>query len=204
MNILLDHIKATNSIKGIVYVGANTGQEVPYLQQLVDNIILVEPIPQLHDFLMQTYPKYLTLPYALGSSNSVMPLYLASNNGESSSVLKPVNHTTYYPDILFEDYIEVGVRTFKSLVEEYNIDISKFNILITDAQGYDLEAIRGFDDYITSFDLIIAEYIDSNLYENDATLKDICDYLEPLGFKFIESFDINLLAGNAVFRKTYN
>jgi hypothetical protein len=130
-----------------------------------------------------------------------MDLYLASNGGESSSVLKPLNHPKYYPDILFENSIKIQIRTFESLIEEYNIDMNNFNILISDAQGYDLEAIKGFGNYIKHFELIIAEYINSDLYENDASLEDMVNYLIPLGFQLIDTFDENLGAGNAVFKK---
>jgi hypothetical protein len=48
--------------------------------------------------------------------------------------------------------------------------------------------------------LIIAEYIDSDLYENNASLNDMIDYLTPLHFDLVDTFDKNILAGNAVFK----
>jgi len=198
---VIKYINEISSIKGIIQIGANTGQEIKYFYHLTDNIILIEPIPQLIDYLTKLYPKYLVLPYGLGSTNDIMDLYLASNGGESSSVLKPLNHLKYYPDVLFQDSIKIQVRTFESLIDEYNINMNNFNILISDTQGYDLEAIKGFGDYIKHFELIIAEYINSDLYENDASLEDMTNYLTPLGFKLINTFDENLGAGNAVFIK---
>jgi hypothetical protein len=79
--------------------------------------------------------------------------------------------------------------------------MNNFNILVSDAQGYDLEAIKGFGPYIANFELIIAEYINSNLYENEASLDDMINYLTPLNFELIDTFDENLGAGNAVFKK---
>jgi hypothetical protein len=116
-------------------------------------------------------------------------------------VLKPLNHITYYPDIKFDNLTKIPIRTFESLIDEYKIDINNFNILISDTQGYDLEAIKGFKHYIKNIELIIAEYINSDLYENNASLKDMIDYLSPLGFKLLNTFDENLGAGNAVFIK---
>jgi len=188
-------------INGIIQVGANSGQEVPFFEEYTNNIILIEPIKNLANFLKNTYPNYLIINCALGSSNSEMEFHLASNNGESSSLLKPINHINYYPDIKFEDRISIKVNRFDFLVNEMNIDIKTYNVLVTDTQGYDLEVIKGFGDYITNFNLIIAEYINSNLYENDNCLEDISNYLNSCGFNFIEKYGENLGSGNAVFIK---
>jgi FkbM family methyltransferase len=198
---MIKYINNVQNIKGIIQIGANSGQEVGLFKKFTNNIILIEPIFQLANYLNQTHPDCLVIPCGLGSTNSMMDLYLASNGGESSSVLKPLNHPVYYPDIIFDQSIEIPVRTFESLVDEFNINMNNFNILVSDAQGYDLEAIKGFGSYITNFELIIAEYINSNLYENEASLKDMINYFTPLNFELIDTFDENLGAGNAVFKK---
>jgi FkbM family methyltransferase len=198
---MIKYINNVQNIKGIIQIGANSGQEVGLFKKFTNNIILIEPIFQLANYLNQTHPDCLVIPCGLGSTNSMMDLYLASNGGESSSVLKPLNHPVYYPDIIFDQSIEIPVRTFESLVDEFNINMNSFNILVSDAQGYDLEAIKGFGSYITNFELIIAEYINSNLYENEASLKDMINYFTPLNFELIDTFDENLGAGNAVFKK---
>jgi len=198
---MIKYINEISNIKGIIQIGANSGQEVGYFSQLTNNIILIEPIPQLAEYLKKAYPNYTVLQYGLGSTNETMDLHIASNNGESSSVLKPLNHPKYYPDILFGQSIQIPIRTFESLIDELHININNFNILVSDTQGYDLEAIKGFKHHINNFELIIAEYINSNLYENDASLDDMINYLTPLGFQLIDTFDENIGAGNAVFKK---
>jgi len=183
---MTEYFNQISTIKGIIQVGANLGQEIGLFKNYTNNIILIEPIPQLAHYLSQSHPDYLVIPCALGSVNTKMDLHLASNNGESSSLLKPLNHTVYYPDITFGQSIEVPVRTFSSLIDDYKID---------------LEAIKGFGSYIQKIDLIIAEYINSNLYENDASLEDMSNYLIPLGFELVNTFSENLGAGNAVFKR---
>ena len=166
-------------------------QEVELFKKFTNNVILIEPIPQLAHYLNQTHPDCLVLPYGLGSTNSEMDFYLASNNGASSSLLKPLNHTLFYPDIKFESSIKIPVRTFKSLISELDINIDSFNVLISDAQGYDLEAIKGFENYINNFNLIVAEYINSSLYENDGNLNNMVEYLTSFEFNLIETYDKN-------------
>ena len=197
---MIEYINNIQNIKGIIQVGANSGQEVGLFKKFTNNIILIEPIPQLANYLNQIHPDCLVIPCGLGSTNNYMDLHLASNGGESSSVLKPLSHLKYYPDVLFENSIKIPVRTFESLIDECNIDINNFNILVSDAQGYDLEAIKGFGDYIKNIELIIAEYINSDLYENNASLDDMINYLTPLDFNLVDTFDKNELVGNAVFQ----
>ena len=88
----------------------------------MNNIILIEPIFHLANYLIQTHPNCLVIPCGLGSTNSIMDLHLASNGGESSSVLKPLNHITYYPDVTFDNLTKIPIRTFESLIDEYKID----------------------------------------------------------------------------------
>jgi hypothetical protein len=198
---MINYFKLISNIKGIIQVGANSGQELSLLKSVSNNIILIEPIPELAENLKNNNPDCLVIPCALGSQNSEMDFLISSNQGESSSLLKPLNHTKFYPDINFNRSIKISVKTFESIINEYNLNINNFNVLLSDTQGYDLEVIKGFNSNIYNFDLIIVEYINSKLYENDSSLIDIENYLIHFGFKLMEVFDENLGAGNAVFIK---
>jgi len=199
---MIEHIKHVNEVRGIIQVGANLAQEMPFFRHFTDNIILIEPIPHLFEYLKNRFPDLIVIHTGLGSTNDKMDLYLSSNNGESSSVLKPKNVLSYYPNISFEDSIPIEVSRFDSLIEKFGIDMNNFNVLVSDVQGYDLEAIKGFGDLINFIDLIIVEYINSNLYENDSNLDSINDYLKGYNFELLYTFDETLGSGNAVFKKS--
>jgi len=198
---MLDHIKHAKEVRGIIQIGANSAQEMPFFRHFTNNIVLIEPIPQLFNELKNRFPDLIVIPTGLGSNNCKMDLYLASNNGEPSSVLKPKNHISHYPSISFEGSIQIEISRFDCLTEKFGIDMNNFNVLVSDAQGYDLEAIKGFGDLINFIDLIIVEYINSNLYENDSSLDDINNYLKQFNFELLYTFDENSGAGNAVFKK---
>jgi len=185
------------NIKGIIQVGANTGQEVSMFEQYTKNIMLIEPHPRIVDLLKTKYPKYTIIETALGNEDLERDFYVASN-GESSSVLKPKQHLTIYPTITFNEIRKVQVRKFKSL----EIDISGYNVVITDTQGCDLDVLKGFGELLNGIDLIISEYIDTELYENNQGLNLFIEYLT--NFKLIETFDVNSGAGNAVFKRITN
>lgn len=196
-----EYLQTVQDIKGIIQIGANSGQEVPLFETLTQNIILCEPIETLHQHLRLSYPKYLVVPYALGNLDAEMEFYPATNGGESSSLLKPTKHIEYYPSIGFENPITVPVRKFTTLSQEFKIDIQKYNVIVSDAQGYDLEALKGFGEYINHFKMIIVEYINSDLYENNSTLPMLIEYLSTFGYRLLSTFDENIGAGNAVFIK---
>jgi FkbM family methyltransferase len=189
------------NVKGVIQIGANSGQEVNFILGHTKNVILIEPIPTLAESLSLRYPNCKVIKCALGSTDCEMDFHLASNNGESSSLLKPLKHVEYYPEITFNHTIKVPVRKFTTIAEDYEIDVDSFNVIISDTQGYDLECLKGFGENITKFDLIISEYINSNLYENDGNLQSFIDYLIPFGFEFVSTFSENIGAGNVIFKK---
>lgn len=196
---MIEYLGTVKKIKGFVQVGASYGQELNLLKNFSDNIILVEPLIYLQDILKSKCPTCLILPFGLGSENKKVDFYLANNGGESSSILKPKNHTIFYPDIKFSEKMEIEMRTFESLIGDYNINLEKYNVLITDTQGFDLEVLRGFGKYLNNFELIICEYINSEIYENNSTLEQITNYLFYFNFELIDTFDEYLGAGNSVY-----
>jgi FkbM family methyltransferase len=199
---MIEYLEKIKNVKGIIQIGSNSGQELEIIKRFTNNIILVEPIEVFYDYLRGKCPSCKVIPKAVGEKNETTDFYLSSNNGESSSLLKPKNHTKYYPFIKFDKIIKVDVRTFDSLVDEYEIDLTKYNVLLTDTQGYDLNVLKSIDKNLNNFDLIISEYINSELYENDSNIELFKSFLIPLGFEFVDSFGENIGAGNCVFMKT--
>jgi len=185
------------NVKGIIQVGANTGQEVPILEKYTQNIMLIEVHPHLVNNLKLKFPNYIVIETALGNENTERDFYLASN-GESSSLLKPNKHLDFYPTIKFNDTMKVKVQRF----EDLGIDISSYNVLLTDTQGVDLDVLKGFGNLINNIDLIISEYINTELYEGNQGLNLFKEYLKD--FELIETCDENLGAGNAIFKRITN
>lgn len=202
MNKIFDrHFNELKEVRGIIQVGTNNGMEIPYFEQYTKNIVLVEPLPGMVDILNSNYPNYKVIPLALGNVDDIKEFHVAINGGASSSLLKPKLHLDYYPEITFYDKINVNVRKFTSIREEYSIDTKKFNVLMTDTQGYDLEVMKGFGNDIYDFDLIICEFINVDYYEGNASLNDIENFLSKKNFKLIEVEEENRRASNAFFRK---
>ena len=200
MKRYLDLVK----VKGIIQAGANSGQEVSLFLQYTNDIILCEPIPQHAEALSRQYPGVRVFNMALGSTDGNGVLHIASNSGESSSLLTPMDHLIHYRDVKFNSDISVQIKRLDTLIEENAIDMSKYNVLVTDTQGYDLEVIKGLGRHLLSIDLIISEYINTNLYAGNAGLESFKQYLGPEGFNLKETSDECRGAGNAIFTRVQN
>jgi FkbM family methyltransferase len=189
------------NIRGIIQAGANTGQEIKFFRKYTTKIILFEPIPVHALNLSRMNLDLMVYNYALGNDDKEGILHIASNQGASSSLLQPVDHIFHYKEITFNEDILVKIRKFFTIAKEESIDVSKYNVLVTDCQGYDLEVIKGFEEHIDVIDLVVCEFINTNLYEGNAGLKEITEYLESKGLNFVGQAPEYLGAGNAFFKR---
>lgn len=195
---VLEKIK---NIKGIIQVGANTGQESNLFRKYTKNVICFEPIKKVFDILKNNNPDFICYNFALGDKNEMKKMYIASNNGESSSFLKPLDHLKEFTSIQFNNIEEMEIKRFDSL----NIKIDDYNVLISDTQGYEVQSLTGFGSLIKNFDYIYTEYINSNQYESNSTLKKIQNYLKEYGFEVDSIYpEISNTWGNVLFKKLLN
>lgn len=184
------------NIKGIIQAGANVGQECNLFKAYTQNIVCFEPVPNVYNILKRDHPTVESHNLALGDKNEKLKMYVASNNGESSSFLKPLNHLKYY-NITFNEEIESEIVRFDSL--DYNMD--NYNVIVSDTQGYEVKVLSGFGDRLKFIDSVIIEFINSELYEGDASLEDITKFLTDFNFELIHTTPVNNGAGVAVYIK---
>jgi FkbM family methyltransferase len=185
-------------IKGIIQVGANVGQEINEFKKYTNNILCFEPIQEVFNTLKENNPDVLAYNIGLGNTNESSVIFLASNNFESSSLLKPKNHTYFYPNITFDNQINVRIFRFDSLGIDYE---NKYNILKSDTQGYEIQVLQGFGDSLLHFDAICVEYINSEQYEGDSSLENLQKYLNNYGFKIGKVISELNGSGDVVFIK---
>lgn len=197
------YLKLVKEIRGIIQIGANGGQELPVFKKYTNNMILIEPLEYLCNELKYKCPECMVIPYAVGTEDGDFDFYFSSNNGESSSLLKPKNHTVVYPNITFNNIGKIPVRTIDTLVKQYGDKFYTCNVLMCDTQGYDLEVVKSFGSMITQFDLIYLEFINNELYENETNnIPTITEYLVKYNYNLFE-IDGNVnSSGNVVFVKS--
>ena len=100
-------IKKLNlSIKGVVQVGAHTGQEIEKIKKIDPAIkfLAFEPSAKAFETLKKKFKNDISIKLinkALGSQVKNSNLWVASNEGQSSSILKPKDHLNYAKNISF-------------------------------------------------------------------------------------------------------
>jgi FkbM family methyltransferase len=185
LNLLEIHEKYKLNIRGVLQIGAHHGQEDWIYRRLgVQNITYFEPLDKNYNELIKNIPKGTeTYKLALGNENKKVKMFVESaNRGMSSSILKPSIHKTQYPHIVFDEEEEVDMRR----LDEIGIDISKYNLINIDVQGYELEVFKGAEKTLNHIDYIISEINKEELYENCTLLDDLTNFLSKYGFELVE------------------
>lgn len=192
----------TKPIHGAIHVGAHHGEEKEwYLNNNINRVVWVEANPEYTDLLRQKFPEDIVLMYGVGSVDQEEQVLNIANNGQSSSFLKLGTHLVEHPGIYFVEQIKVPVRRMDTLIKEYNIDIHNYNFLNIDVQGYELEVLKGFGDYLNSIDYVYCEVNVDYLYENCALIQDIDSFLDSYKFFRVETLITPNKWGDALYSK---
>jgi len=180
-------INLSDEINGVIYVGANTGQEMKYLINMgLNHLVFFEPQPDSFESLKENAKKYGTRVIvenkAVGNIKGEMKLHIAANNGLSSSLLKPteIHHQKYRISFTSEILVPV-VR-----LDDYIKNPEYYNFLMIDVQGFELEVLKGSVNLLkNNIDYIMSEVNSVHLYENGVLLEELEDFLLQYNFKRI-------------------
>lgn len=179
--------KFNMKIHGAIIVGAHHfREEKEYTGLGVRHFILIEPLPSAMNILIQKYadkPGFQLVYCACGASHSEAILFAeTANAGQSSSLLRPKEHTKHYPDIEFNHRVKVPVRRLDNMIGGYH---GQFNFMSLDVQGYELEVLKGATRQLPYVDYILAEVNKSSteMYESCTTIDKLDYFLAGHGFK---------------------
>jgi len=199
-------------VSGVIQVGASVGQEIDlFVSGGVEHAILIEPLPEPFEILAarcQSYSKYLPLNCLIGSeTGKSQTIHIASNFGQSSSILLPTRHTEIYPTITFGKTLELQSFSLDHVLAYVGNSFPEmpgcFDLLFIDVQGAELEVLKGASQTLQKIKYIYTEVALGLDYKDAAPYLKIIEYLECFGFKLSEfELDPNEIAhGNAIFSK---
>ena len=177
---LLNHC----NIKYVLDVGANKGQYAQEIRSLgfKEQIYSFEPT-SYYEYLAkasQGDTKWQTYRFGFGAACEKVKMYIASNDGESSSLLKPKNIMAQGFGISFDKTEEVEIKTLKEFLDLTAISNIYLKI---DTQGNEMNVLLGLSDKINHVSVIEFESALVSLYEGETGHYEIAQYLINRGFK---------------------
>lgn len=172
-------------IKGIIHVGGHFGEEIrEYVSNNINNIVIFEPSSSNFSVLEKNVSglnaNIQGYQVALGSAESKLEMYISSNDGLSSSLLKPKKHLTQYTNITFEEKELVEVKTLDSY------SFTNYNFINMDVQGYELEVLKGGVETLKNVDYVYCEVNRDEVYENNAYVEEIDQFLSEYNMERVE------------------
>jgi FkbM family methyltransferase len=205
----LRHLEDVNCI---CEVGARHGYESIALSQYFPEarILSFECNPNTVDSCRRnlTNCKNITFfDHALGLNEGILPFYSFSdiNHGASS----------FYKRVDFDQTQEltgyIPIKTLKSVMIEQKID--HIDLLCMDVQGFELNILKGLDDFIKKVSYIIleepannnmAEYLPEgshSYYVGAPTSEEIHSFLKNAGFIEVERIVENAVEDNVMYRR---
>jgi FkbM family methyltransferase len=197
-----DHLvsKYEMKIKGVLHIGAHYGQEHGlYKRHGIENISYFEPLQNNFEKLQENVVDGSNLyRVALGNENKKTKMFVETvNQGMSSSILEPKVHLTQYPYIKFESTEEVDMKR----LDDMGIDDKKYNMIVIDVQGYELEVFKGSSNFLKKIDYIFSEINRDEVYENCVRVEELSDFLSSYGFELSEHNWVGGSWGEALYIK---
>lgn len=173
------------NISGIIHIGGHYGEEIlEYVQNGIQDIVIFEPLVENFEILESNVSDLNAnikgYQVALGSTEGQLEMYVSSNGGLSSSLLKPKKHLSQYQDITFDKKELVDVKTLDSYA------FAEYNFINMDVQGYELEVLKGGIKTLENVDYVYCEVNRDEVYENNAYVEEIDDFLSGYNMKRVE------------------
>jgi FkbM family methyltransferase len=174
------------NVSGLLHIGGHYGGELQkYKSHNIDNIVLFEPLSSNFSVLSEAVKNIggnvVAHQVALGNDNRKVTMNISSNEAQSSSILTPKVHLTAHPEVSFSGTEEVEMKK----LDDY--DYKDYNMIVVDVQGYELEVLKGASQTLHNIDYIYCEVNRDEVYEGNARVEEIDEFLSTYGFKRVET-----------------
>lgn len=179
--------EALRRARGVIHVGANTGQERDLYASFGLRVVWIEPIPEVFDELQRNVADF---PYqravralVTDTSGETVAFHVSSNDGLSSSIFDFDQHADIWPDVTTARSIELVTTTLSDLVEREGIEPHDYDALVMDTQGSELLVLQGAEAMLKQLSVIKTEAADFEAYTGCCLREDIESFLFARGFR---------------------
>lgn len=167
------------NIRGVIQVGANTGQELSTFFDVfgAKKVIAFEPLVEILERI-PSRPNLIKSSFAIGSCSGVFKLNVATNEGQSSSFLEPKTHLQEHSWVGFNSTRMVEMISLDEWFQKYSCHAEDYNFLSADVQGFELEVFKGATNVLKHIDYIMCEVNCKELYAGCPMVEDLDNYLK--------------------------
>jgi FkbM family methyltransferase len=178
--------------RGAIHVGAHEGGERSwYFSQGFTPVLWFEPNVDVFQCLVEnlrTYEDQVAFNIGIHDELKNATLHIASNRGQSSSILDFGTHKDYRPDIRYISDQEIRMMRMDNFLFLTGRSIRDYNFLNIDVQGVELNVIKSFGNLLKGLDYIYTEVNEEELYKGCALVSEIDSYVANFGFKRVSTY----------------
>lgn len=190
----------------VLHIGANEGQEAAEYRRLgAHRVIWVEAIPEVHRKLLghlRTFHNHIGLLACVSDKTGEKVTFnIASNQGQSSSMLEFGTHATEHPNVTFTEKLELETITVEDLLIENKIDLDFGTFLNIDLQGAELLALKGMECLMSRVDYCYLEVNEKELYQGCPLVGELDEWLTHHGFEGHETKMTNWAWGDKFYKR---
>lgn len=173
--------------RGVVHLGANSGQErFIYARRGLD-VVWVEPIPEVFEQLernIASFPRQRAVRALVSDRDGASVRFHVTNNaGKSSSMLELAEHRDVWPHVRVAREIELETVTLPTLLSREGIELAGFDALVMDVQGAEMQALLGAAPILDRFTWIKAELFGFEAYRGVCQRPEVDAFLATHGFR---------------------
>ena len=180
----------------LVQVGASGGQELDLFKRSgILNALLIEPITPIFQMLQEScrsYPNYHPYQAIISEQDDkVVDFYLASNAGQSSSILEPQAHTSWFPGVKFNKAEGLVSKSLDTVIKSEGTKVFPDNViemLYMDVQGAEMRVIEGAPKLMRYLKYVFMEVSYGNGYQGDYVYTEILAHMRVRGFECVSLF----------------
>jgi FkbM family methyltransferase len=190
----------------ILEAGAHVGFDTAQFAMLYPKAIIhaFEPVPDIYKQLEENTQKFsnvIRYKKALGLQNGKDFIYVSTGGVQgSSSLLAPEKHTELFPEVSFQNQIEIETIKMDTWAEQNKINNIDFMWL--DMQGYELKVLSQGLKTISKTKAIYMEVNLEELYKGCPLKNEVIETMKSYGFSvYKEYFENNLPYGDILFVK---
>ncbi len=170
---LLDQFRI--ECNSVLHIGGHFAEEAEmYSREDISKVVFIEGDPETFATMMNrlaNFPGQDGICALLSDSDGPTNFYVASNEGASSSILKPGRHLKRKPQIAFEEVRQLQSCTLDSL------SLGKFDLIVIDVQGAESRVIAGGLETISKAKALWVEVNVGSMYEGDSSSSEIVNVL---------------------------